>query len=265
MREKLWLGLRRSAFLRRLYAIPAFSVLLKWLSFLLLPSSGTKPLRVRSGPGKGLVFELNPRWETAAWEGCYEQAVQEYLQNQLKAGCVFYDVGANFGFYSLLAARQGAQVFAFEPDVQNSKSLERHARRNSLNTRIEIIRAAVYSTSGSIELEPASSQRGHGNAHVDVAVDPSHPTIPVICTTLDDFTREHVPPDVVKIDVEGAESEVLKGAEKVFAESRPYLLCELHDPVNASFVEAWLRDRSYDIRWLEETDKLPRHLLATPR
>lgn len=199
------------------------------------------------------------------WEGCYEQAAQEYFQKQLKSGCVVYDVGANFGFYSLLAARQGAQVFAFEPDVQIAESLERHARMNSLDSKIGIIRAAVYSASGSVALDPASCQRGHGNAHVGVAVDPSHPTVSVPCTTLDDFAREHVAPDVVKIDVEGAESEVLKGAEKVFAESRPHLLCEVHDPANASFVETWLEDRDYDIRWLDENDKLPRQLLATPR
>lgn len=265
MRERLWLGLRRSAFLRRLYAIPALIGPLRWLSFLLLPSCGTRPLRVRSGPGKGLVFELNPRWETASWEGCYEQAAQEYFQKQLKSGCVFYDVGANFGFYSLLAARQGAQVFAFEPDVSVAESLERHVRLNSLNARIVIIRAAVYSTTGSIALDPASCQRGHGNAHVGVALDPSHPTVPVVCTTLDDFARGHVAPDIVKIDVEGAESEVLKGAEKVFAESRPHLLCEVHDRANAFFVEAWLKDRGYDIRWIDECDKLPRQLLATPR
>lgn len=265
MREALWLWLRRSPFLRNLYAIPAFLGPLRWLSFLLLPSHGMRPLRVRSGPSKGLVFELNPRWETATWEGCYEQAVQDYLQKQLRSGCVFYDVGANFGFYSLLAARQGAQVFAFEPDVQIAKSLERHARLNFLNARVEIIRAAVYSVTGSIALEPASCQRGHGNAHVGVALVPSHPTVSVPCTTLDDFARKHVAPDVVKIDVEGAESEVLKGAEKVFAVSRPHLLCEVHDPVNASFVEAWLEHRDYDFRWLDESDKLPRQLLATPR
>jgi len=265
MREALWLGLRRSPLLRRLYAIPAFLGPLRWLSFVLLPSYGTRPLRVRSGPAKGLVFELNPRWEMAVWEGCYEQAAQDYLQKQLRSGRVFYDVGANFGFYSLLAARQGAQVFAFEPDVQIADSLERHTHLNFLNARIEIVRAAVYSTSGLIALHPASCRQGHGNAHVGLDWEPSHSTVPVPCTTLDDFARRHDAPDVVKIDVEGTESEVLKGAEKVFAESRPHLLCEVHDAANASFVEAWLRDRSYDIRWLEETDKLPRQLLATPR
>ena len=265
MRERLWLAVRGSAFLRRLYAIPVFRDPLRRLSFLLLPSLGTRRVRVRGGPGKGLAFELNPRWETAAWEGCYEQAAQEYLQKQLKADSVFYDVGANFGLYSLLAARQGAQVFAFEPDVQIAESLERHARLNSLNTRIEIIRAAVYSFSGSIALDPANCQRGHGNAHIVVALASSRPSVPVLCMTLDEFAREHVAPNIVKIDVEGAESEVLKGAEKVFAESRPHVLCEVHDPANASFVEAWLKDRGYDIRWLDGSDKLPQQLLATPR
>lgn len=265
MRERLWLAVRGSAFLRRLYAIPVFLGPLRWLSFLLLPSRGTRLLRVRGGPGKGLVFELNPRWETAAWEGCYEQAAQECLQEQLNAGCVFYDVGANFGFYSLLAARQGAQVFAFEPDVQIAESLERHARLNSLNARIEIIRAAVYSFSGSIALDPANCQRGHGNAHLVGTLATSRSSVSVLCMTLDDFAREHAAPDVVKIDVEGAESEVLRGAERVFAESRPQLLCEVHDPVNASFVEAWLKDRGYDIRWLDGRGKLPQQLLATAR
>lgn len=265
MRERLWLALRRSTFLRRLYAVPVFVGPLRWLSFLLLPSSGTKPLRVRNGPGKGLVFELNPRWEAATWEGRYEQDAQEYFQKQMKPGCIVYDVGANLGFYSLLAARRGAQVFAFEPDVQIAESLERHARMNSLAARIEVTRAAVYSTSGSVALDPASCQRGHGNAHVGVALDPSRATISVPCITLDDFAREHVAPNVVKIDVEGAESEVLKGSEKVFAESRPHLVCEVHDPTNVSFVEAWLKDRNYDIRWLGESDKLPRQLLANPR
>jgi FkbM family methyltransferase len=265
MREILWLRLRTLPFLRRLYAIRALAGPMKSLSFLLVPSRGTRTLRVRSGPGKGLVYELNPRWETRMWDGSYELAVQKVLQEKLTPGSVFYDVGANFGFYSLLAARQGAQVFAFEPDPRIGESLERHARLNSLEAKIEIIRAAVFSTSGSIGLEPASGEAGHGNAHVGPARDASRPTVEVLCTTLDDFAQGHPAPDIIKIDVEGAESEVLKGAEKVFAESRPHLLCEVHDPVNASFVEAWLTARGYGIHWLDENDKLPRQLLATPR
>ena len=88
------------------------------LSHLLVPVHGKRKLRVRSGPGKGLVFELNPRWETRMWEGDHELAAQQVLQRGLQPGSVFYDVGANVGFYSIIAARlvgTAGHVYAFEP------------------------------------------------------------------------------------------------------------------------------------------------------
>ena len=264
MRETFWLRLRASRLLRKLHAVRLFASPMSGLSHLLVPVHGKRKLRVRSGPGKGLLFELNPRWETGMWEGHHELAAQKVLQEKLKPGSIFYDVGANFGFYSLLAARAGAQVFAFEPDFQNAESLERHALLNSLEAKIEIVRAAVFSMSGSILLEPADFERGHGNARVGAAGDPSRATIKVPCTTLDNFAREHAVPEVVKIDVEGAESEVLKGAEELFSNSRPRLICEVHDPLNASFVEAWLKARNYEFRWLDASEEFPRQLLAVP-
>jgi FkbM family methyltransferase len=237
---------------------------MKSLSYLLVPSQEIRTLRVRSGPGRGLLFELNPRWEIPTWDGSYELEVQRVLQERLKPGSVLYDVGANIGFYSLLAARLGAQVFAFEPDVPNAESLERHVRLNSLGAKIEVIRAAVFSTSGFVALEPADSARGHGNAHVGTNTEHSNPMIQVPCTTLDDFAREHIVPDTIKIDVEGAESNVLAGAEKLFTHYRPHLICEVHDTANASFVDAWLKTRAYELHWLDAKNSFPRQLLATP-
>jgi FkbM family methyltransferase len=242
-----------------------FAAPMKRLSYLLVPSKGVQTLRVRSGPGRGLLFELNPRWEIPTWDGSYELEVQRVLQERLKPGSVLYDVGANMGFYSLLAARQGAQVFAFEPDIQNAASLERHASLNLLGAKIAVIRAAVFSTTGFVALEPADSARGHGNAHVGINTESLNPTVKVPCTTLDDFAREHILPDTIKIDVEGAESKVLEGAEKLFTHTRPLLICEVHDAANASFVDAWLKTRDYEVRWLDSNDKFPRQLLAAPR
>src|SRR5258705_6161263 len=238
MREALWLRLRKSPILRRLYAMQGFAAPMKSLSYLLVPSQTMRTLRVRSGPGRGLLFELNPRWEIPTWDGSYELEVQRALQERLKPGSVLYDVGSNIGFYSLLAARQGAQVFAFEPDIQIAGSLERHARLNSLGSKIEVIRAAVFSTSGFVALEPADTARGHGNAHIGSKIQHSNPTVEVPCITLDDFVQKHSVPDTIKIDVEGAESDVLKGAECLFRRSRPHLICEVHDLANDSFVEA---------------------------
>jgi FkbM family methyltransferase len=265
MREALWLRLRKSPLLRKFYAMQVFAAPMKRLSYLLVPSQKMRMLRVRSGPGRGLLFELNPRWDIPTWDGSYELEVQRTLQERLKPGSVIYDVGANIGFYSLLAARQGAQVFAFEPDVQIAGSLERHARLNSLSAKIEVIRAAVFSTSGFVALEPADTARGHGNAHVGTHTEPSNSTVQVPCTTLDDFAQGHIAPDTIKIDVEGAESNVLEGAEKLFTQYRPHLICEVHDPANASFVDTWLKTRGYELRWLDSNKCFPRQLLAVPR
>jgi len=86
----------------------------------------------------------------------------------------------------------------------------------------------------------------------------------VSCTTLDKLSKTHPAPTLIKIDVEGAESEVLKGAEELFTHSRPHLICEVHDPGSASFVETWLNTKDYELRWLDGGD-FPRQLLATPK
>jgi hypothetical protein len=84
----------------------------------------------------------------------------------------------------------------------------------------------------------------------------------VSCTRMDKLAEGLTPPNVIKLDVEGAESEVLKGAGRIF---RPVLLCEIHDDENARFAQEWLRERDYDCLWLEDEARFPKHLLASPR
>lgn len=89
-------------------------------------------------------------------------------------------------------------------------------------------------------------------------------TVHVPCTTLDNFIQANPEPSLVKMDVEGAESEVLKGADRLFRICRPYLLCEIHDEQNASFAEIWLEERDYACTWLGQESSFPRHLFASP-
>jgi FkbM family methyltransferase len=263
MRERIWLLLRNSELLRKLYGFPFFAEPMRLASYALLPSSGQRRLRVRTGPAEGLVFELNPRWEHGAWQGSYEASVQQQFTEFIKPGLILFDVGANYGFYSLLAASKNARVIAFEPDQENAKVLKHHAALNGLIDRICIVERAVFSYTGHIALIPPEEVGVHGNAHT-IPGHSSQSTLQVPCTTLDDFIEHNPAPNVVKMDVEGAESEVFKGADRLFRIFRPVILCEIHDNANATFAQEWLRERGYVCQWLEDDPRFPRHLLGSP-
>jgi predicted RNA methylase len=87
---------------------------------------------ILQGPGRGI------RWIVGAgthgcWLGSYESEKQAVVAEALGPGMVFYDLGANAGFYTLLAARAvlpGGEVIAFEPLPENISYLRRHVERN---------------------------------------------------------------------------------------------------------------------------------------
>jgi FkbM family methyltransferase len=264
MREQIWLRLRNSGLLRRLYAIPALAPLMKSASLFVLPSSTEKYLEIRSGPGKGIRLELNPRWEFSIWEGTFEDSMQRVAQNYLGPGKTLYDVGGGRGFYSLLAASQGARSFAFEPDPYNLEWIQRHVLVNRFDEMIEVLPLAIYSHTGRIAMSPSERNgTGQGCAKVLLNGTTASQSIDVACVTLDDFARAHPAPSLVKIDVEGAESEVLNGAVELCRDVRPPLLIEVHDPVNSSQVQKWLQNHEYHLEWIEDPDRLPSRLLAT--
>lgn len=262
MRAELWLRLRSSPTLRHMAENKLLGPLLSGMSRLLQPEASRRPLRIRSGLAEGIVLELDPRWDVKVWEGAFEPQVQRVLDANLTSGTVFYDVGAGIGLYSLVAARRGAKVFAFEPEPRNAELTVRHAQSNQLDGRILLVPRAVFSSTGEIWLEPADCSRGHGNGRVGRAIERRDALIRVPSVTLDDYVCEAPPPTFIKMDVEGVESEVLKGAQAVFREHRPVVLCEVHDPVNAAFVMPWLATRGYHCEWLEPGPEFPRHLYA---
>jgi FkbM family methyltransferase len=264
VREKLWFALRRSAILRRFYRLPVLSGSLRILSFLLVPSARRVRMRVQTGPGKDLLLDVNPRWEHPYLEGNYELEVQKLIERFCGPGVTFFDVGGNLGYYSMLATRCGARAIAFEPDTANAENFLMHTRLNGLEDRVHLERAAVFSHTGTLSLIPAGGARPHGNAHVSATDSSAEGTISVRCTTLDDFVASRSGPALIKIDVEGAESEVLKGAPHTFEAMRPLLICEVHDAENEEFICSWLERKRYRLRWLDPTQAFPRQLFAWP-
>ena len=265
MREVVWWKLHNSGFVRKIYASPTLAPIMRKASNLLLPSSTEMTLKVRSGLGKGLVLELNPRWEPDLWRGHYEPSGQKVVAQYFRPGKTLYDVGGGIGFYSLVAARMGAKVYTLEPDPKNRALIQRHAKMNKLEGKFEITPVAANSYTGSMLMEPSERGRGHGHGHAQevFGTDPSK-CFETKCTTLDDFARENPPPDLIKIDVEGCEAAVIRGAEWLMREVRPAIVCEIHNSELAAEVSEIVRARNYRIHWLDDEGYPVRWLYATP-
>lgn len=219
-------------------------------------------------PEQSAWLKVDPRYEYGQYQGTHDPAVQKFLVSLLKPGDCFYDVGAHIGFFSILAAflvGVKGNIVALEPDRQNIAPLREAIARNSLGSTIEIVEQAVWSRVGNVKLLSVRSGP-HSNSGMSKIVPWNVPdSYEVACTTLDLLSGAHPPPTLIKIDVEGAESKVLEGAEKLFTLWRPQLICEVHDHENARFVENWLDRRGYGLRWLVTSDEFSRQLVASPK
>jgi FkbM family methyltransferase len=184
---------------------------------------------ILAGVGKGLRF--NPGTSNASYLlGTAEPAVQRSLQVFLSPGMVFYDVGANVGFLSVLASRlvgPTGTVVAFEPLEANIRQIEHNARLNQ--AAITVIPVALSNENGLRDFVVSGSTVGQltGSQACDLS---SFKIQAVPVRRLDTIRSEqkHPPPDLIKIDVEGAEACVLEGGRAMFESERPILMIELH-------------------------------------
>jgi len=193
--------------------------------------------------------------------------LQKALSAHLQAGSVVYDVGAHIGVVSMFASElvgSTGAVFAFEADPENAKRIEDHVRRNSLG-QIQVFSCAVWSSPGQLSFERASAQSSRNQGSVVATSGQAKPDVIVVQSiSLDNFAHEHLPPTLIKIDVEGAEAEVLRGCEQIFSRSHPVLICEVHHREAEEQVCPWLSQRGYSLEWLAGTAEYPRQLLAMP-
>ena len=168
-----------------------------------------------------------------------EPEVQSTLSelNQILPPKVFWDVGANLGYYSwiLLAANDSLSVRLFEPDPTNQKLIDKTIRRNHI-TKAALDRRAISDSIGEITflLDERSGAAGQFAQLYESASDASiaksyglSKTIQVKTTTLDTTVAEGAPPpDLMKIDVEEAEDLVLAGGTELLQTGRPVLVME---------------------------------------
>lgn len=210
-----------------------------------LVDAATRPLRrrdvlVRHGANAGL--RLNPAGSFAGYAlGTTEPQLQAALVAELRPGATFYDLGANVGFFTLLAARRvgpRGRVYAFEPLPENLAGLRHNIDLNGFGN-VEVLPAAVSDADGEAELEVHGHQVTARIGTPEVpATGSGQRTTTVATVTLDHLVSTGVrAPDVVKIDIEGAEVAAIRGARRTLREHRPVLLCALHG-TNRAFVDA---------------------------
>jgi FkbM family methyltransferase len=256
------LFLRYGSPLAGLRRVPVLGRFVSWASAKLVPRETLVWMQVRQGPARGLWLHLNPRTGRNYFDGGGEPEVQASLQKHLRAGMIFCDVGANIGFFSLLAARlvgKEGRVVAFEADPEVAARLREHVTRNKFD-RITIEQLAVWSEPRTVSFErtdpAASPDRGLGH----VVSSGAKNTIQVDAISLDDYVWTELAPDFVKCDVEGAEVEVFRGARQLLKEKRPIILFEMHSDENRRILLEELRLLGYNCKNCGEN-----HVLALPR
>jgi FkbM family methyltransferase len=191
------------------------------------------------------------------WLGSYEYHKRQALEKMVAKGSVVLDIGANAGFYTLLASvlvgRQG-RVFAFEPVPRNLRYLKEHLRINGI-ANVSVIEAAVADCAGI--------------AHFDAGPNPSmghlaaDGCLTVRTVSLDEMvgSGELLPPDCMKIDVEGAEASVLLGAKSLLAALHPTIFLATHGKEQHSTCCELLRSLGYSLEpisgpALDQTDEV---------
>ena len=204
---------------------------------------------VKSGINKGMRWVVGSSIH-GCWLGTYESDKQALVAELTKAGMVVWDVGANAGFYTLAFARlvgSRGRVYAFEPFPENADNLLRHVRLNGL-TNTTVVQAALGGHTGLVGFKT-----GPRNEMGSISAQANDHLVPLM--SADDFVRQNpeARPDLLKIDVEGAESDLLSGAGELLRHAGPDILLALHGDEPARSCVDQLKEAGYEVRYLDGT------------
>jgi len=215
------------------------------LPFRLVPRNAV--VRIRSGELRGW------RWITGSathgcWLGTYERPVQQLFRQRLHAGAIAFDIGANAGFFSLLASKlvgPTGHVYAFEPFPRNVYYLERHVRLNDL-ANVTVEARAITATSGEAQFQ--------AGPHASMGTLSDGGTLRVRTSSLDDLLADgRIPrPDFIKMDIEGAEGEALRGAATLLSSGPLTIVLSTHGWTQHELCCSILRDAGFKIELLKD-------------
>jgi FkbM family methyltransferase len=160
-----------------------------------------------------------------------------FIELAARSRC-FVDIGANIGYYSVVAAlvNPDLRVYAFEPAPSIFHYLEKNIQLNGFEDRIRAFPIALAEGAGEIDLfitrNPKAEYLEHhlgGSSNTVRPRDARSRTVKVATSGLDDFADQYELPDIdlLKMDTEGTEDRVLAGAQAVIERGRPVIFCEV--------------------------------------
>lgn len=204
------------------------------------------------GPAKGLRMPIRLPEDKGFWKGTYEEGFCARLAAAVKLGDVCHDIGAFRGYTAGVMALAGAaEVRAFEPAPVNQQAVRRVMALNPA-LPIKLTAAAVGAEEGTIKITI------HEDASMNfIGEDKSgRPSIEVKMLALDSAiaSGEAAAPRLLKIDVEGAEASVLRGAAKALRASVREIFVELHDQQAKDECERLLAEAGFERVWQAEED-----------
>lgn len=187
--------------------------------------------------GKMLVLVPEPVSMTIYRYGFFEEELTGTVMAKLKPGMVFFDIGAHFGYFSLLAAHlvgSSGSVHAFEPTPSTFAVLKENTADKP---NIKINNLALWSQATNIAFLDygvewsAFNSVGESQVHNNMVSPGIEPTrCNVVATTLDDYVQQTgARPGFIKIDAEGAETMILQGGSRALRECRPMITLEVGD------------------------------------
>lgn len=186
----------------------------------------------------------------------YSEGPYESDQVSVREGDLVIDAGANIGVFSVLAAKKGARVYAFEPQEQAAVLLRKHITVNGLADRITHVDLGLYDKPCTM---PFIINTGciAASAISEGSPDPKFTAEKIQCTDLDTWVDNNNirKVDFIKADIEGAERYLLAGAKKTIRRDHPKIsICTYHDPDDPEILKNLILeiDPAYKLRQSEK-------------
>jgi FkbM family methyltransferase len=195
---------------------------------------GIKYITIFSGWLKGYKWSTAYNYEYIL--GNYEdEKVLNQILHWCKTDTVFYDLGANIGYYSILAAQKitSGKIYSFEPLPENIKVFKKHLQLNKTKLQSKVIELNEFAIADENKIVEFSNHAVYndGNTYVNQSFvfTEAAQKITVQAFSIDELiAKGYLLPDVLKIDVEGAELDVLNGARKTLESSKPNIFLATH-------------------------------------